>query len=82
MQIMYEDAVLEKEYAGRLYADGEGVWINEPVSVIRREMRRRGLKNEPMLVNGKTALDITYDFSIPRALTLIRRRLGAQIKEI
>jgi hypothetical protein len=45
-------------------------------------MRRRGLKNEPMLVNGKTALDITYDFTIPRALTLIRRRLGAQIKEI
>ncbi len=82
MRAIYEDAVLERAYDGRHYAENEGIWINEPVRVIRREMSLRGLTGAERLVSGKTALDVTYDFSVPRALTLMRRRLGAFIKEI
>jgi D-aspartate ligase len=82
MQVMYEDVVLGKKYSDRQYADGNFVWINEPVSVIKREMSKRGLKKESDLINGITALEFTYDFNIPRALTLLKRRLGAHLKEI
>lgn len=82
MRALYDDAVLGKEYDGRRYAENDGIWINEPVRVIRREMNLRGLSGDERVISGKTALDVTYDFSIPRALTLMRRRLGAFIKEI
>ncbi len=82
MLALYEDAVLEKEYEGRRYAEGDAVWINEPVSVIRREMSRQGLEFLPEISSGRGALEITYDFSFPRMATLMRRRIGAYLKEI
>lgn len=82
MSALYDDAVLEKAYVGRKYAEKEGVWINEPRNVIKREMSMRGLTDFDGVATGKSALGITYDFSVPRAFTLIRRRLGAFIKEI
>ncbi len=82
MQALYEDAVLGKEYDGRRYASGRGIWINEPTAVIKREMHRKKLPDAGKVSRAVTALDITYDFSLPRALTLLRRRAGAFIKQI
>ncbi len=82
MRALYDDAVLEKAYTERKYAEKEGVWINEPSNVIKREMNMRGLTDFDGVATGKSALGITYDFSVPRACTLIRRRLGAFIKDI
>ncbi len=82
MGALYDDAVLEKPYDGRHYASKEGIWINEPAAVIKREIIRQGLPFAGEIKSGKTALAIGYDFSLPRAAVLIRRRVGAFIREI
>lgn len=83
MGAMYEDAVLDKEYTGLRYAEEDGVWINEPIGVIRREMNERGLPSDDLDgVSAVKALSLGYDFNIPRAFTLIRRNLGAYTRKI
>lgn len=82
MRALYEDTVLGKSYSGVRYAKGQGIWINEPVGVIKREMKRVGLKPNEELLLGRSALDITYDFSIPRAAILIKRKIGSYLRPI
>ncbi len=79
---MYEDIVLEKPYEGRRYAEGGGVWINEPIGVIKREMKRHGLDADGDIWLGKTALDVGFDFSLPRAISLIKRQVGSFLRPI
>ena len=83
MGAMYEDAVLGKAYSGRRYAEGDGIWINEPMSVIRREMKTRGLPlSELDGENSVRAVSLTSDFSIPRSAALLKRAVRSYIKKI
>lgn len=84
MAALYEDAVLGKSYGGRKYAEREGVWVNEPVSVIKREMESQGSEETAVLDEYRTdcALSFTYDFSIPRAFSLMHRKISSYTKEI
>jgi D-aspartate ligase len=82
MRALYEDAVLGAKYSAVHYAKGDGVWLNEPIGVIKREMKRLGLKPNEELLLGRTALDITYDFSIPRAAMLLKRKIGSYFRPI
>ncbi len=82
MRALYEDTVLGARYSGVHYSNGEGVWVNEPIGVIKREMKRSGLNPSEELLLGRTALDITYDFSIPRAAMLIKRKIGSYFRPI
>ena len=82
MKTMYEDVVEGMPYTKRRYVEGNGVWINEPIGVIKREMKRYGLDANEELRLGKSALDITYDFSLPRAATLLKRKIGSYLRPI
>lgn len=82
MKAMYEDVVLGFPYSGRKYVKGEGLWVNEPIGVIKREMKRCGLNPTEEILLGRGALDITYDFSVPRAVTLIKRKIGSYLRPI
>lgn len=81
---LYEECVLGKGFTNRRYAEGDGVWINEPTNRIKREMRERGLSGSELLDKfvPDSALSLTFDFNLPRAITLIRRSLGAYSREL
>ena len=80
---MYRDAVLEQPYTGRHYAENEAIWLNEPKAAIARAMRRRGLDADAVMeLRAVTAMTLSYDISLPRTLTLIKRGLGSFLREI
>ena len=46
-------------------------------------MRRRGLDADAVMVlRAVTAMALSYDISLPRTLTLIKRGLGSFLREI
>lgn len=84
MLAMYEDVVLKKPYTGRMYAEEPCLWVNEPMCVIKREMKRRGLEMPPEIskLSAESAFSFKADPSFQRAVTLTKRYLSAFSKEL
>ena len=78
MRELYEDTVLGKPYGGVKYAEGDAIWVGEPISALRGAMKRKGLDADE-LKKAKlfSAIGLTFDMSLPRAATVIRRYAGA-----
>ena len=73
MKAVYDDAVLKKPYEGRRYAEKPGVWINEPKILLEKKLT--DTEDEYTVRDGKTdtAFRLKGDFSLPRAVTLLKR---------
>ena len=78
MRELYEDIVLGKPYSGVRYAEGDAIWLGEPLSALRGAMKRKGL-DAAELKNARlfSAIGLNFDMSLPRAATVIRRYAGA-----
>lgn len=83
MSAIYVDAVLGKGFTERKYAEGDGIYVNEPLAVIRREMRARGLPvSELDTAKAVASVSPFRDVSVPRALTLLKRNARSFIRQI
>jgi D-aspartate ligase len=81
---MYRDTVLGEAYSGIKYAEKPCLWINEPLPIIKREMKRRGLRETDILsrLSPVNAFGVSSDMSVPRAVALTKRKLLAYSKLI
>ena len=73
MRAIYDDVVQKKPYEGRRYAEKSGVWINEPKAVLEKNMTDADDENTVRSSKTDTAFRLEGDFSIQRAVTLLKR---------
>ena len=73
MRAIYDDVVQKKPYEGRRYAEKPGVWINEPKAVLEKNMTDADDENTVRSSKTDTAFRLEGDFSIQRAVTLLKR---------
>ena len=80
----YRDVVLGEAYKGRRYAEKPCLWVNEPLPLIKREMKRRGLPDADILTRlpAENAFGLPFDMSVPRAVALTKRTLLAYSKTV
>lgn len=69
MKVLVDDAILNIPYRGAFYAEKEGVWSNVSSRLLKSEVGVSVLKNNSV----DSAISLWYDFSLPRAYTLLRR---------
>lgn len=82
MASMFADVVLGEPYSETVYADEPCLWTNEPMAVINRERKRRGMDPINTELVPRNAFSLFHDLSIPRAITLAKRSLSSFIRPI